>query len=145
RHSSTITSAPGRVDHHRRCGAPVRLKIALPTVRSGCYRHLMATDPRAALDRLFAAFEEHLDAVEALQDDEAPVVLATADSLAEAFENYDEALYEEYGVDTPLVVYDGDDDEDEDLEYDDLDEDALEEDILDEEGLTGDDEADARR
>src|SRR5699024_6407565 len=95
-HSSTITSAPGCVDHHRRCGAPVRLNIALPTVRSGCYRHLMATDPRAALDRLFAAFEEHLDAVEALQDGEAPGVLATAHSLADAFENSDEALYEGY-------------------------------------------------
>src|SRR5699024_3147050 len=116
--------------------------------RSGCYRHPMATDPRAALDRLFAAFEEHLDAVEALQDDEAPVVLATADSLAEAFENYDEALYEEYGVDTPLVVYDGDEDEDfeyDDLDDDDLDDDDLDEDGLDEESLTaGDEETDAR-
>lgn len=115
----------------------------------------MATDPRAALDRLFAAFEEHLDAVEALQDDEAPVVLATADSLAEAFENYDEALYEEYGVDTPLVVYDGDEDEDEVFEYDDLDDDDLDDDGLDEDNLdedsldeddltTGDEQADAR-
>lgn len=104
----------------------------------------MATDPRAALDRLFAAFEEHLDAVEALQDDEAPVVLATADSLAEAFESYDEALYEEYGVDTPLVVYDGDD-EDDDFDFDDLDEDALEEDeSLAEDETDSDDEADAR-
>ena len=96
----------------------------------------MATDPRAALDRLFAAFEEHLDAVEALQDDEAPVVLATSDALAEAFENYDESLYEEYGVDTPLVVYDGDD-EDDDFEFDDLDDDALEEDTLENESLAG--------
>src|SRR5699024_7721813 len=125
--------------------AAARRRIALPTVRSGCYRHPMATDPLGALDRLFAAFEEHLDAVEALPDDEAPVVLATGDSLAEAFEHYDEALYEEYGVATRVGVYDGDDDEDEDLECDDLDEDALEEDILDEESLTGDDEADARR
>lgn len=109
----------------------------------------MATDPRAALDRLFAAFEEHLDAVESLQDDEAPVVLATADSLAEAFESYDEALYEEYGVDTPLVVYDGDDEEDdEDFDFDDLDEDALEEDTLADDDLASaalpEDEGDSR-
>ena len=109
----------------------------------------MATDPRAALDRLFAAFEEHLDAVEALQDDEAPVVLATSDALAEAFENYDESLYEEYGVDTPLVVYDGDDEEDdEDLDFDDLDEDALEEDTLADDDLASaalpEDEGDSR-
>ncbi len=110
--------------------------MPLPTGSSWCYRHPMATDPRAALDRLFAAFEEHLDAVETLQDDEAPVVLATSDALAEAFENYDESLYEEYGVDTPLVVYDGDE-EDEDFEFDDLDDDALEEDTVADDSRAG--------
>lgn len=105
-------------------------RMPLPTGRSECYGHGMATDPRAALDRLIEAFEQHLEAVESVQDDEAPVVLATADGLAEAFENYDEAIYEEYGVDTPLVVYDGDDD-DEEFDLDDLDDDALEEDDLD--------------
>ncbi len=116
--------------------------MPLPTVRSGCYGHGMATDPRAALDRLIEAFEQHLEAVESVQDDEAPVVLATADGLAEAFENYDEAVYEEYGVDTPLVVYDGDDEGDEDFDFDDLDDDALEDDNL--ESDTPTDEGEAR-
>ena len=102
--------------------------MPLPSLRSGCYRHGMSTDPRAALDRLIAAFEQHLEAVESVQDDEAPIVLATGDGLAEAFENYDEALYEEYGVDTPLVVYDGDDEDDEDFDLDDLDDDGLDDD-----------------
>lgn len=86
----------------------------------------MATDPRSALDRLIAAFEAHLDVVEKVQDEEAPAVLAAADTLAEAFETYDEAVYEEYGIDTPLVVYEGDDDDDDDeIGFDDLDEDSL--------------------
>ena len=78
----------------------------------------MSTDPRAALDRLFAAFAAHLDAVASARDEEAPAVIAAADTLMDAFDTYDEALYDTYEVDTPFVVYDGDDD-DEDDDWDD--------------------------
>ncbi|SEE17126.1 DNA primase [Ruania alba] len=92
----------------------------------------MAKDLRAALDRVLTAFESHLDAVEAAQDEDDPAVLHAAGTLADAFEAYDELLYDEYGVDTPFVVYDGDEDdlEDDDLEDDDLD-DADDHDDLD--------------
>ena len=75
------------------------------------YRLHMATDPRAALARLFAAFTAHLDAAAAAQDADAPSVLDAADTLMDAFDTYDEALYDTYEVDTPFVVYDGDDDD----------------------------------
>ncbi|UFU08071.1 DNA primase [Ruania halotolerans] len=80
----------------------------------------MAKDLRAALDRVLTAFEAHLDVVETTQDEDDPAVLHAAATLADAFEAYDELLYDEYGVDTPFIVYDGDED---DLEDDDLDED----------------------
>ncbi|QOR72304.1 DNA primase [Ruania alkalisoli] len=79
----------------------------------------MAKDLRAALDDLLTAFEAHLDAAEGAPEDDDPTVLNAAAALADAFENYDEMLYDELGVDTPFVVYDGDED---DLEDDDLDE-----------------------
>ena len=78
----------------------------------------MSTDPRAALDRLFAAFAAHLDAVASARDEEAPSVIAAADTLMDAFDTYDEALYDTYEVDTPFVVYDGEDDEDDDWDDD---------------------------
>src|SRR5690625_8014131 len=82
----------------------------------------MATDPRAALDRLFAAFTAHLDAAATAQAADAPSVLDAADTLMDAFDTYDEALYDTYEVDTPFVVYDGDDDdEDWDDDVDDVD------------------------
>ncbi|TDE90358.1 DNA primase [Occultella glacieicola] len=95
----------------------------------------MATEPRAALDRLTAAFEAHLDAVASAGDDNSPAVIAATNTLADAFETYDEALYDAHGVDTPFVVYDGEDDEDEDFDdFDDEDEDEGDDE------LDGDDE-----
>lgn len=87
----------------------------------------MATDPRSALEKLVNALHAHLDAVESDHGEETEAVLSVSDMLSDVFEAYDEALYEEYGLDTPLVVYDGED-EDDDYEFDDLDEDALEDD-----------------
>jgi hypothetical protein len=78
----------------------------------------MAPDPRAAFDRFVAALEAHLDAVIRERTDDSPAVIAAVGTLIDAFETYDEALYDRYGVDTPFVVYDdSDEDEDED-EYD---------------------------
>jgi hypothetical protein len=92
----------------------------------------MTTEPRAALDRLIAALEAHLAAAGRRQGEADPAVVAAYQTLADAFEEYDEALYDAYDEVTPFVLYDEaedaaeDDDEDDDL--DELDDD----DVLDE-------------
>lgn len=101
----------------------------------------MATDPSAALNTLIAAFRSHLAAATAEHDPDADAVLDAAAVLADAFDAYDEALYEETGVDTPLYLDDDSDDDDED----DFDDDELEgdEDDSDDEGdddLEGDED-----
>jgi hypothetical protein len=108
----------------------------------------MTTEPRAALDRLMAALEAHLAAAGRRQGEADPAVVAAYQTLADAFEEYDEALYDAYDEVTPFVLYDEaedaaeDDDELEDL--DELDDDELEDDeILDEiDDLDADDEDD---
>lgn len=85
----------------------------------------MATDPRAAFDRFVAALEAHLDAVARDRTDDSPAVVAAASTLIDAFETYDEAIYDTYGVDTPFVVYD-DSEEDEEIEEEDYEDDDLE-------------------
>ena len=89
----------------------------------------MAIDPRAALDRLIAAFEAHYDAVAAAQDSDAPAVVAAANTLMDAFDTYDDALFTGFGVDTPFDIYS---DEDEDEEYDDEEGELEDEDDLEE-------------
>ena len=73
-------------------------------------------DPRAALEQLIAALERHLEAANASRDPDHPMVMAAAQDLAEAFDDYDEALYEATEVATPLAIYgddfDGHEDED---------------------------------
>jgi hypothetical protein len=77
----------------------------------------MTADPRAALDRLLAAFEAHHTAVSSRRSDEDPAVDDAYDVLADAFEVYDEALLESYGEVLPFaLVEDDDEDEDEDDE-----------------------------
>ncbi|GGM85096.1 hypothetical protein GCM10009721_07260 [Terrabacter tumescens] len=76
----------------------------------------MTADPRAALEQLIAALERHLEAANASRDPDHPMVMAAAQDLAEAFDDYDEALYEATEVATPLAIYgddfDGHEDED---------------------------------
>lgn len=71
----------------------------------------MTADPRAALARLVAAFERHLEVATARRDPDDPAVVAAAEALAQAFDDYDEELFEASEVATPLAVY-GDEDED---------------------------------
>ncbi|GAB4079045.1 hypothetical protein [Nostocoides australiense] len=93
-------------------------------------------DPRAALAALTAAFERHLEACAQRRGEDDPAVVAAYDDLADAFEEYDDALLEAYGEMTPLDVYagpdededDDDEDEDEDDEDDEEEDDAAEED-----------------
>lgn len=101
----------------------------------------MTTEPRAALDRLIAALEAHLDAASKRAGEADPQVVAAYQTLADAFESYDESLYDAFDEVTPFVLYDDaedlssddEDDEDEDLDddYED-DEDDDEDDDADE-------------
>lgn len=79
------------------------------------YRQGMTADPRAALESLIVAFERHLEAASSTRDPESPLVAAASADLADAFDVYDEALFDATGVPTPLDLFEG---EDEDEEYD---------------------------
>lgn len=84
----------------------------------------MAAEPRAALENLFEALREHLEIALVIQDPDAEEVLDAADALGDAFDDYDEALYQATGVDTPLDNLDGyDDDSDDDDDDDEVDDD----------------------
>ena len=107
----------------------------------------MATDPRAALNRLIAALEQHFEA-SSTGDEFSPAVIAAEDRLADAFFTYDDALFTAFGIELPLDIVDADEDEDdddfdeedfEDDEDEDDDEDIDEED-LNEEDLDEEDE-----
>ena len=110
----------------------------------------MMTEPRAALDRLIAALEAHLDAASRRAGEADPQVVAAYQTLADAFETYDESLYDAFDEVTPFVLYDdaedalaGEDDEDDDLEdIDDDLEDYDEDDEEDDEDEDEDDKAD---
>jgi pyruvate/2-oxoacid:ferredoxin oxidoreductase alpha subunit len=99
----------------------------------------MTVDPRSALEQLVAALERHYEAASASRDPDHPMVVAAAQDLAEAFDDYDEALYEATEVATPLAIYgddfDGHEDEDgsEGRVYAGLDSDEYEDDADDDE------------
>lgn len=103
----------------------------------------MTTDPRAALDRLVESLEAHLAASAARRGSSDPAVARAYDTLADAFETYDEALYTAYEETTPFDLYD-EDDEDDGLEDDDRDEDGDDDGVqdLDEDDLTATDDFD---
>jgi hypothetical protein len=104
----------------------------------------MTTEPRAALDRLIAALEAHLAAASRRQGEADPAVVAAYQTLADAFEEYDEALYDSFDEVTPFVLYDeAEDAAEDDDELDDLDElDEDDDDVLDELDDDEDDEDD---
>ena len=113
----------------------------------------MTSEPRAALDRLIAALEAHLAAASRRQGEADPAVVSAYQTLAEAFETYDESLYDAYDEVTPFILYDDaeddaedEDDEDEDdaedLEVEDLDDEDDEEEDEDDEPDDGDDSDD---
>src|SRR6476469_9103819 len=108
----------------------------------------MTVDPRAALEQLIAALERHLEAANASRDPDHPRVMAAAQDLAEAFDDYDEALYEATEVATPLAIYgddfDGHEDEDgtENRVYAGLDSDDYDEEEDDDEDDEDDDDDD---
>ncbi|WP_299305307.1 DNA primase [uncultured Brachybacterium sp.] len=111
----------------------------------------MNTDPRSALAALIAALERHYEAAAGSRGDDDPALESATERLANAFDTYDDALFDAYDVATPLIVFDDDDgDEDEDDDFDDLDdfeddEDDEDEDEDDDEDYEDDDEDDAPR
>jgi hypothetical protein len=78
------------------------------------------TDPRAALDALVTALERHLEAAASRRGENDPVVLTAYRAVADAFEDYDDALLDAFDEVTPLEVFRGDEDDD-DAEGDDED------------------------
>lgn len=96
----------------------------------------MSADPRAALSLLVSAFERHLESCAGRRGDDDPQVAAAYDDLLDAFETYDNALYEAFGEMTPLDVYTGDDgDDDEDEDGDDEGDEDLDDDDDDDDGV----------
>jgi hypothetical protein len=91
----------------------------------------MTADPRAALANLTAALERHLEASVSRRGENDPTVVAAYQDVADAFDLYDDALLEAYGEVTPLVIYNGEDDDE--LDDDDDDDDELD-DHSDDEG-----------
>ncbi|WP_207346356.1 primosomal protein [Arthrobacter sp. E3] len=86
----------------------------------------MSIDPREALSALTSALEEHLVAASARRGEEDPIVEATFLGIIDAFEAYEEALFDAFDEVTPLVIYgedDGDFDDDDSDEDDDEDSD----------------------
>lgn len=65
----------------------------------------MSIDPRAALSALTTALEEHLVAASARRGEEDPQVEAAFLGIIDAFEAYEEALFDAFDEVTPLVIY----------------------------------------
>ncbi len=80
----------------------------------------MSIDPRVALQSLTAALEEHLVAASARRGEGDPNVEAAFFAVADAFEVYEDALYEAFSEVTPLQVFDDEDEEDDDVLDEDL-------------------------
>ena len=80
----------------------------------------MSIDPRVALQSLTAALEEHLAAASARRGEGDPNVEAAFFAVADAFEVYEDALYEAYSEVTPLQVFDDEEEEDDEVLDEDL-------------------------
>jgi len=81
----------------------------------------MTADPRAALALLVSALERHLEVATTRRDPDDLGVIAAAEALAEAFDDYDEILFAATEVATPLAVYGDEDDFDDDDDEDEVD------------------------
>ncbi|WGW13651.1 hypothetical protein LWF01_07800 [Saxibacter everestensis] len=85
----------------------------------------MTSDPRAALENLVAALQEHLAASAERRGDQDPRVEAAYIAVADTYEAYEAALYAAYDEVTPFELYDDVEDAREDDDVDDVDEDDL--------------------
>ncbi|HIW45483.1 MAG TPA: hypothetical protein H9884_01065 [Candidatus Yaniella excrementigallinarum] len=89
----------------------------------------MSTDPRVSLEALIAALQEHFAAATNKRSDDDPSLEHAYYALADAFESYEDALYEATGEVTPLDIFEDDDDDFSD--FDDTEDDFDELDIED--------------
>ena len=74
----------------------------------------MSSDARLALEALTTALNEHLVAAQNKRGEDDPTVEAAFFSVADAFENYEDALYADTEEVTPLDLFDDDEDDDQD-------------------------------
>lgn len=89
----------------------------------------MSTDPRVSLEALISALQEHLAAATNKRSEEDPALEHAYYALADAFEGYEDALYDATGEVTPLDIFEDDEDDDgfedftdpDDDDYDDID------------------------
>jgi pyruvate/2-oxoacid:ferredoxin oxidoreductase alpha subunit len=107
----------------------------------------MTVDARAALEQLIAALQRHFEAATSLRDADHPMVIAAAQDLAEAFDDYDEALFDAAEVATPLAIYGDDfdvrdDDDEPDGVYAGLDSDEYDDSDDDDDEDSDDDDSD---
>lgn len=100
----------------------------------------MSNDPRVALQSLVSALEEHLAALSNRRGDDDPSVDTAYVAIADAFDAYEEALYESFDEVTPLAVFADDEDDDDD---DDFDEEDDEDDDFEDFDDESDDDSDA--
>ena len=88
----------------------------------------MNNNPHTELDRLITALKNHLTAVTNRNGEHDPAIDEAYVEIANAFETYENALFEVHNEVTPLSVYGDDDenfdefltdtdDEDDDIEY----------------------------
>lgn len=77
----------------------------------------MSIDPRVALQSLVTALEEHLAASASRRREDDPAVEAAYNGIVEAFEVYEEVLYDAFGEVTPLEIYEEPDEDDDDADY----------------------------
>lgn len=78
----------------------------------------MSNDPRAELALLTSALEEHLAAITNSRGEQDATIENAYVAIANAFERYEEALFETFEEVTPLEVFIEDDDDEEEFEYD---------------------------
>lgn len=87
----------------------------------------MSTDPRVALNQFVNALQRHFELAASGRDQDDQHVQEAFNALSDAFDAYDEALYEEFGLTTPFFLA-ADDDFDDDDDSDDEDDDDEDED-----------------
>ncbi|WP_186304457.1 hypothetical protein [Kocuria palustris] len=87
----------------------------------------MSTDPRVALQSLVSALEEHLAALSNRRGEDDPSVDNAYVAIADAFDAYEEALYESFDEVTPLSVFADDEDDEDDDDFEDEDDEEFEE------------------
>ena len=99
----------------------------------------MSTDPRVSLEALISALQEHLAAATNKRGDDDPALEHAYYALADAFEGYEDALYDATSEVTPLDVFEEEDDDEDDDDFDDFDDEDFDDDDFDDDDFEDDD------